>query len=233
MRIFYAKKKATTFIKADKFCLAFLFVICILFSFVGCKKEISYFDYVSELRSNILLAQRDGYSLYVYAVKKESPYSADGIPRERYSRTEIYLSAPTGDKTVRCTFNVGKENVCQEMSYDNVKGEYYLYSPVDVSSLDVLEINVETGTESICFQALSVLEKDTLHAETILKMLVECEKDLFASMTDSYGFSGEIYLRLIYEGAPYYYVGIIDRACVVHAFLMDAKTGKILAKRQS
>ena len=50
-------------------------------------------------------------------------------------------------------------------------------------------------------------------------------------MTDKYGFSGEIYLRLIYEDSPYYYVGIIERNGTVHAFLINAQTGKILAKR--
>ena len=52
-------------------------------------------------------------------------------------------------------------------------------------------------------------------------------------MTDKYGFAGEIYIRLLYEEAPYYYVGIIDRSGGCNAFLMNAETGKILARRQS
>ena len=52
-------------------------------------------------------------------------------------------------------------------------------------------------------------------------------------MTDKYGFTGEIYLRLIYEETAYYYVGIIDRNGNIYAFLVNAQTGKILAKRQS
>ena len=51
-------------------------------------------------------------------------------------------------------------------------------------------------------------------------------------MTDKYGFSGEIYLRLIYEDSPYYYVGVINRNSEVNAFLLNAETGKILAKRK-
>ena len=53
------------------------------------------------------------------------------------------------------------------------------------------------------------------------------------SMTDKYGFTGEIYIRLIYEDAPYYYVGIIDRNGTINAFLLNATSGKILAKRQT
>lgn len=50
-------------------------------------------------------------------------------------------------------------------------------------------------------------------------------------MTDANGFAGEIYLRLIYEDVPYYYVGIIDREGRIFALLVDSEDGKILAKR--
>jgi uncharacterized membrane protein YkoI len=52
-------------------------------------------------------------------------------------------------------------------------------------------------------------------------------------MTDKYGFKGEIYFRLIYEGNPYYYIGIINRNGEITAFLINAKTGKTLARRNS
>ena len=50
-------------------------------------------------------------------------------------------------------------------------------------------------------------------------------------MTDRNGFAGEIYLRLIYEDAPYYYVGIIDRNGGILALLVHSESGKILARR--
>jgi hypothetical protein len=51
-------------------------------------------------------------------------------------------------------------------------------------------------------------------------------------MTDKYGFTGEIYLRLLYEDAPYYYVGVINRKGEITAFLVNATTGKVLAQRK-
>ena len=65
----------------------------------------------------------------------------------------------------------------------------------------------------------------------ILKSVIAYDNELFESMTDKYGFKGEIYLRLLYEEAPYYYVGIINRNGDIYAFLINATTGKVLAKR--
>ena len=78
-----------------------------------------------------------------------------------------------------------------------------------------------------------MLTADVLTPEAALSNLVAEENALFSSLTDKYGFAGEIYIRLIYEDSPYYYVGVIDRNENIRAFLINAKTGKILAKRTS
>lgn len=209
--------------------LAVLF--CALFS--ACAKKINYFDYVSELRSNIFLAEADGFALRIYAVTKENPYATDGIPKERSTRVEAYLVAPEGDETCNFTFTYEESEYGGEMSFDNVKTEYYFSCTLDASSASELPCRIEYGATVLDLTAHSVRTTDTLTPENILKNLETEEAELFASLTDKYGFAGEIYLRLIYEDSPFYYVGIIDRNCNTHAFLINAKTGKILAKRSS
>ena len=210
-----------------------LFLFCTICLFSSCKKEIDYFNYVSELRNNIFLAQTDEYSLRVYSVIKESPYAADGIPRETSARTEIYLTAPSGDKTYELTFTVNGETYGGELSYDNVRGEYYYSRTLDISKLTELDCTLICDTTQTQIKATSVLDPNTLSPQTILSGLVKTEAQLFNDMTDDYGFTGEIYIRLIYEDAPYYYVGVINRSGCTNAFLLNAYTGKILAKRQS
>ena len=117
------------------------------------------------------------------------------------------------------------------MSYDNVKSEYYFSYPLDVSNATTLPCRIEYGDKSLSLNTPTVKQKDTLSAGEILKKLQAEESELFTSLTDKYGFAGEIYIRLIYEESPYYYVGIIDRNGVVHAYLLNAQSGKILAKR--
>lgn len=211
---------------------ALIFLILFLFfTLTACKKEMDYFPYVSELRSNVLLAETDEFSLRVYAVTKESPYLPDGIPRESNTRLEAYLTAPEGNKTCRISFSIDGRDFNGEMSYDSVKAEYFFSCTLDVSQTKTLPCHLEYNGKTVELNAVSIRQSNTLSAQEILKTLQGLEADLFASLTDKYGFAGEIYIRLIYEENPYYYVGVIDRNSKVNAFLLNAQTGKLLAKR--
>ena len=220
-------------IKALRAAFALLLLLCLSACLFSCKKEICYFDYVSELRNNVFLASDDEFSLRIYSVQKESPYSADGVPREMNVHTEIWLVAPSGDQECNVSFTFGDETHGGEMSYDNVKAEYYLSCNLDVSTLSTITCSITYGETSRELTAQSVLSKTTLSPETVLKNLTLSEQALFSAMTDKYGFAGEIYLRLIYEDSPYYYVGVIDRNGKTNAFLINAASGKILAKREA
>ena len=188
-------------------------------------------DYVSELRSNIFLAEEEEFSFRIYAVFKESPYLADGIVRETSNRMEAHLVTTEGWKTCRLSLEYEGKTYSGEMSFDNIKSEYYLSLPLDVSKASELSCKIEYEEKKIDVVASSVKSASTLSPEKILNVLQEKEEELFSSLTDKYGFGGEIYLRLIYEDAAYYYVGIIDRNGKNNAFLLNATTGVILAKR--
>ena len=210
----------------------FLSFFCVFF-FCSCKKTITYFDYVSELRSNIFLGKTESFSLRIYAVDKESPYSTDGVPRETFSRMEAYLVAPEGNKTANFTFKIEEKTYSGEMSYDMVKGEYYYACPIDVSSQSEIICSIEYDGVVNEIVTTSVLTQSTISPKAALEKLQKEKAELFSSLTDKYGFAGEIYLRLISEGSPYYYIGIMDRNGNCTAFLMNAETGKILAERKS
>lgn len=213
-------------------CTFLLALFCII-GCSGCNKSVDYFSYVSELRNNVFLYKDDQLSLRAHALTKESPYATDGVVSKLHTRTEIRLIAPSGEQTYSVFFMLDNTEYGGEMSFDNVKSEYYYACPVDVSACTQLELRVVCGTaERVCV-AKSVLTSDTVSPKQALALLVEKEKDFFNGLTDKYGFAGEIHLRLLYEDAPYYYVGVTDRQGNVTAFLINGLTGQILAKRQS
>lgn len=205
--------------------------VFVLFTCVSCGKKIDYFSYVSELRDNVFLAENERFSLRAYALEKESPYVTDGIPCEKNVRTEIYLCAPSGDKTCNILFHLDGNEYGGEMSYDNVKGEYFYACPASSSALSAMDFEITYGKETFTLTANSVHTESTLSAKSALRIVVDSEMELFSSLTDKYGFAGEIYMRLLYEDAPFYYVGVINRNGEVTAFLLNATTGRILAKR--
>lgn len=213
--------------------LFLLIALLLLLACSACKKQIDYSPYVSELRNDIFLAKEDVFSLRIYAVTKENPYQPDGIPHEQNTRVEVYLTAPEGNETCKLSFVFDGRKFGGEMSYDNVKSEYFFSCSLDVFGASILPCHIEYGDKSLQLEAKSVRTETTLSAQSILQKLQAEENELFTSLTDKYGFAGEIYIRLIYEDLPYYYVGVIDRNGKVNAFLMNAQTGKILAKRAS
>jgi len=229
---FYVKNNKTHF--APLRLLALVLLSVLLFCVVGCKKKIDYFDYASEVRKNIFLAKTDTFSLRIYDSVKESPYASDGVPQERFSRLDAYLHTPEGNKTVHFTFTFEEKNYGGEMSYDNVRGEYYYSASVPLSdSVRSLPCTIRYGEEEYEMTANSVLTETTLSPREALHALQKYDNEVFSSMTDKYGFAGEIYVRLLYESAPYYYFGVIDRQGKCIAFLMNAETGKVLAKREN
>ncbi len=228
MRTFQRAFRTHTLFKL--FAAAILFFS--IFALGGCKETIDYADYVSELRSNVFLAEADGFSLRVYAVERETPYLADGSPRETTSRFEAHLIAPSYEKTCTLSFIADGNAYEGEMSYDTVKGEYYFSRTLDVSALQTIACEIRHGERTVSLSAHSVVTDDTLSPKEALYRLCEKEKEFFTAMTDEYGFAGEIYLRLLYEDAPYYYVGVVSKGGKTTAFLLNGKTGKLLAKRE-
>lgn len=236
MNAFLSKKRGFTPPLRRFFKTAALFsTLCLVFPVSACSKQKStdYFSYVSECRSNILLAQTDDFSLRIYATTKEYPYAADGVPHDTTTRTELYLIAPSGDKDCRFSFTVGDETYTGDMAFDNVKAEYYYSCTLDVSQTQEIPCTFTYGETELALTAVSVLSENTYTPQKALQTLMDTEAELFTEWTDEYGFVGEIYLRLIYEDAPYYYIGLIDRNEKMIAFLMNAETGKVLAKREN
>ncbi len=207
-------------------------LLLLTFLLFSCRASMDYFDYISELRSNIFLAAHEDFSLKIYAVQKESPYAMDGLVHECFPRIEAYLVAPAGNEKVTLQFQIDGQNYGGEMSYDSIRGEYYYYHSLDISQKKELVCNFTYGKEKFSLTAKSVLTETTLSPRHILDSLYAEYPAPFAALTDEYGFAGEIYLRLIYEESPYYYIGIINREGKVYAFLLNAETGKILARRE-
>ena len=204
----------------------------LLVSLGACGKTIDYFDYVSELRSNILLAEQEDFSLRVYATEKESPYTADGVKRAVSPRAEIYLTGPVVTESCDISFIYDGKEYGGDMSFDNVKLEYFYSCTLDISAASSISFKITIEETSLEMTATTVCTDNMLSPKEVVEKIQAAESEKFKSLTDSKGFAGEIYLRLNYEDAPYYYIGIIDREGTIFALLVDSESGKILAKRE-
>ncbi|MFQ7077485.1 MAG: GNAT family N-acetyltransferase [Christensenellaceae bacterium] len=159
------------------------------------------------MRSNILVASEGDISLTVYEAEKESPYAADGVKRTVSPRTEIYLTAPTGVDSYDVSFVYDGKAYGGDMSFDNIKLEYFFSCTLDISAAAELPVKISYDDQVIELTAATVRTENMLSPESVLEKVRVAESEKFKAMTDANGFAGEIYLRLIYEDVPYYYRG--------------------------
>ena len=229
------------------FCNLFLFA-AFLFSVTGCaEKQPDLFSYVSELRDNVLIAKLpcadDGGEskalLTVYSYLREQPYLDDGAAGTTERIAAFYFTRKDGSSTYLISFTAqGGENKESggEMSYDDVKKQYYYMCSLDLSQTAELPVtvkNAKTGKE-YSFTAKTVKTPNTLSPRAALSAFENAESEMLAPLKHDGDFEGEIRIRLIEsEGKTYYYVGVISAEKVNVSYLLDGETARILAKRES
>lgn len=227
------KSVKTTFQAVKRLIFVFIssiFLFACAFGFSGCNQEICLADYVSEYRNNLFLHNENGISIKAHSVQKEYPYIADGYKGDMSQRVEFFITVPSGIETCGLRFTAGGKEYGGDASYDNVKQQFYFSCAADLTGAGSLAVNLTLNDTESEF-TLSSVATDVLTLEQVLECVFEQEKDLLKSLQNKKEFLGELYIRLLYEDAPYFYVGVVDRNGKITAFLLDGKTGKVLAKR--
>ena len=225
-RPFFAK----FFLPISRILLLFTLVCTLLFA-SGCKRELDLTEYVSEYRNNLFLYKGDDFSVRLQNVVKEYPYVADGYKGELTQRVELTITAPQGIEKCEISFYANGTKHSGDASYDNVKRHFYFSCAADVASEYSIPLSVSFNGAEREITLTSVKTDDLLSLKDVLTYAFESEKELLKTLAPNKEFEGELYVRLLYEETPFFYVGIVDRNGKVTALLLDGKTGKVLAKR--
>ena len=222
--------KSTFFLLTVQFFLL-LSALCSLLFFSGCKRALDLPEYVSEYRNNLFLYKGEDFSVRMQNVVKEYPYVADGYKGEMTQRVEITITAPPSTEACKISFYVNGTEHTGEASYDSVKRHFYYSCGADVQNVHTVPIRLSFDGAEREITLTSVKTDDLLSLKDVLSYAFESEKELLTKLAPNKEFEGELYVRLLYEENPFYYVGIVDRNGKVTALLLDGKTGKVLAKR--
>lgn len=195
----------------------------------ACKKNIDYYDYVSEYRKSVYLCREDGYELKIFCTDRETPYSPDGVKGNMTTVTEIYYSCDGSPASVSAEID-GKGG---EMSYMSVTNSFYLSFSGELTAQESVTVKLTVdGTESETV-VRNVIENGIIDARGALKCVTEYDGERFARLSAGNTFRGEISVRAIYDDGCYYYIGVCDRDKNVKAYLVDGKDGRIIAERES
>lgn len=215
--------KKTTFL----LCIA-LTLICALCALPACAKQVNYFDYVSECRSDVFLYKDDSTEIKIQCVNKEQPFSADGYKGETCDLIEIYVSLSKNPQTLE----VSVETLSGEMNYQAVTRQYTLTISAAAFEKSSVEVTLTADGEKKTYTALSVKDGNVMSCEKAVACVAEHASELFEGLTSNGLFDGEIFVRLLYDEGCYYYVGLCNKEKHITAFLIDGERGKIIAKKE-
>ena len=191
-----------------------------------------YSDRVSQVRSDLFLAQTEAFSLTLACLEQEYPYADDGIPCPMTRSVQIVLEpieAPKGG--VEIYVGEGEAQWGGEASYSTTFGHYTLSAGVEEFPAESVALTVVYGDTTHTLAATSVRTDETLSPAEALARGVEAERETLESMQREDAFCGELCVRLIHRDKNYYYFAVTDGTRRV-ALLLDAETGEVLARRE-
>lgn len=210
------------------FIAAAVFAAALLTLAPGCNSAPDYNKYISEKRSEIYLYKDDSADIAVRCVSREQPYNADGICGDMCDIIEIFVKLLPVPDAVEVTLG----DYSGEMNYEAVNESFTASYSAPALHADGVDITLVFGGKTHTYRALGVLDGGTLTCEQALGYAMEYDGELFKSLTKKREFEGEIYVRLIYDGGCYYYVGVCDRNKNITAYLLDGGVGKVIATKK-
>ncbi len=202
----------------------------VVFNLSGCDKK-NLTPYVSQLRTNVFIGNYNGHDVTLYPEKKEFPFIADGkVGMLRLSVT-VKLSGISSDN-VSVEFLIDDVSYGGQMSFSVVQNALMLTLEVEKLPTSEITINVNEGDSSTPIKLTSVIKESIISYEKAIECVQKNKKEFISSLVLDGVFNAEIYVRLLNEDSRcFWYVGFAEENNKISSFLVDAKTGKILAER--
>ena len=192
----------------------------------------NYYDYVSEAKEDIFLAETQTYRISLSCITREYPYISDGVPCPTARVIEISLTSDDRSSPYSA-YLLGEKEIGGELGFRTFADDFFFSQSVEEFPEGSVTLRIEKDGASEEITATSVKNEKTLTPKQALARAVESEKETIKSMTGKDGFAGEFYVRLLRRETNYYYVGIIDKNGGTLSLLLDGETGEVLARRKT
>ncbi len=211
-----------------------LFVTLIMLSAViSCKAEVDLSYYVSQLRENVYVGEVDNLKITVYPEKRESPFIADSYVGKLKKQLIVKIddeSSVIDDAEIILTYD--KTTVSGSFSYNPIGGKYVCV--VDVNDLpttaNINAVIKYSGKESEVLLS-SAVSGNCISSKDALNSVKKHDNSTVENLFKNGKVEAEIHVRIMGDGRRnYYYVGFVSKQGT-YAYLVDGKTGNVLARR--
>ena len=140
-----------------------------------------YSDRLSEVRSDLFIAQTEEFTLTLACVEREYPYADDGVPCPMSKTLQVELVPvvkPDGDVEIY----IGDGGTGGEASYRTAYGDYTFSVGTDAFPQESVSLRVEYGGKTHTIAATSVRTAETLTPAEALAKGVEAERETLDNM---------------------------------------------------
>lgn len=211
-------------------------ILCTLtLPLLACNSKTDYFSFVSELRKDLFIAENSTVSVLLYSGAKESPAIFDGVKNDTGLLVGIkVIFNEEVSSPVTATVCYDQKNYEIPLEFHPVKRA--LAGKTNVSALPEksVDITLRYGENEVTLTAESQLKQDTITYTKALEVATNDAKDFLKENTKGGVLQAEIVVRLLCENDKnYYYVGFITCEGLKLAYLIDGKTGEIIASKQN
>ena len=211
---------------------AVVFVSALILSLCGCTNN-DYFEYVSQLRTDLFIGAADDIEIKAYAERREQPLKNDGYANELHDFVIIKLTFLQPQNSVitdlSVDFCIFDEQYAASLAFNAQADSYVATVPVKKLPTEDFTVTVKLGS-SAKNVILNKVKTNMLSPEKALKIVVDKKSELIKKLEDSKS-PFEFMIRLIAEGNSFfYYVGIVETEYTT-ALLVSAD-GKILAEKR-
>ncbi|MBR4420244.1 MAG: hypothetical protein IKT32_05125 [Clostridia bacterium] len=215
--------------------LALFFILVSALALFGCNPQPDYLSYVSEVRKDLFYGEQENYTVVCYAGIKESPAIFDGAKNQTapYIRFKLSQKEESSEK-ITINFEIDNKKLSCPLEFHPVKST--LFGEVQVNSLPERSITIDIvcGENTTTVTLYSKLNEDTISYTDALKKATDKASDFLKEHTKKGVLKAEIVIRLLCENDKnFYYVGFICEEGLKRAYLIDGKTGEIIAEKNN
>ena len=199
----------------------------------SCASTLSLSMYVSERRTGCFTGSKDGYTVTVYTSERETPFITDGYVGEIKSHLIIRLEKQ-GEALDNASIFISYDDVLVDASFtfNPINGKYTIDEQVDRLPISkTLNVEITNGEERVEMVLDSKVLDGVIDVNKALKSVQNYDKEVINKMFKNAKPGVEIRVRLLCgDGRNYYYVGFANSKKTI-AYLVDALTGEVLAKK--
>ncbi len=211
-----------------------MFVMAISLAVLSsCASSIALSMYVSQRRTNSYSGSKDGYTVTVYCEERETPFITDGYVGEMKNYLIIRLEKQ-GEALKDAGVFISYDDVLVDASfnYNPLNGKYTAEEQVDrLPITKTLSVEITDEDKQIKLTLNSEVLDGAIDVNKALKCVQNYDKEVINSLFKKGQLGTEIRVRLLCsDGRNYYYVGFSNSKKTI-AYLVDALTGEVLAKK--